>query len=602
MPKAPRKKYYAVKIGREGPRIYETWDEVSRHPGAIHKSFTSRIAAEQWLAPALSRLGSSSQETGDSNDPELTSQDGESVYEDACQSLTGTPGPSSQPMEVSESNVPKDTVLPTASLEPPATADPVPEPEPEEIVLSSEQKAILELVKSGRNVFFTGSAGTGKSVLLRAIIQALKKHRHPETFAITASTGIASINIGGTTLHSWAGIGLGQEDATKLAKKIVGQRVKPGDNSWTRWRRTKTLIVDEISMIDGTLFQKLLILSGDFCQLPPVPDRRRGEERLATFAFDSEAWKRCMGKPITLTQVFRQKDKEFVGMLNGMRFGQLSPETITRFRGLARPVTYDDGIEPTELYPTRREVELANHDRLDRIQEQPHNYTALDQRGYDYNHKLISFEQMNRLLERLVAPKKITLKVGAQVMLIKNLVQGSLVNGSQGKVIGFYTFAEAEVNDTEIAKTIEGDEDTKDLPDAIKRSMLTWPLVQFTNGRQLLCSPKEFTVDNAHGEKEASRHQVPLILAWALSIHKSQGQTIERVKVDLRRTFEKGQAYVALSRATNMDTLQVIDFDPMKVVAHPRVLQWHRELTEGESFDDYDEMDTDLAAESYYAE
>ncbi|KAA1468462.1 hypothetical protein DENSPDRAFT_466766 [Dentipellis sp. KUC8613] len=159
MPKAPRKKYYAVKIGREGPRIYETWDEcrenVSRHPGAIHKSFTSKIAAEQWLAPALSRLGSSSQETDDSNAAELTSQDGESIYEDACQSLTGTPGPSSQPMDVSDSSVPKDAVLPTASLEPPATAD----PEPEEIVLSSEQKAILELVKSGKNVFFTGSAG-----------------------------------------------------------------------------------------------------------------------------------------------------------------------------------------------------------------------------------------------------------------------------------------------------------------------------------------------------------------------------------------------------------------------------------------------------------
>jgi len=367
----------------------------------------------------------------------------------------------------------------------------------------------------------------------------------------------------------------------------------------------KTLIIDEISMIDGTLFDKLeslarslrwdsrafggiqLILSGDFCQLPPVPDRGpRGEEIPATFAFEANSWNRCVGQPMNLTQVFRQKDQAFVDMLNAIRFGKTSVSTARAFRQLSRRVTYDDGIEPTELFPTRAEVDYANRTRLEQLPDKPHIYEARDIPGLDSNGKRVSIAHMERLLDRMVAPKILELKVGAQVMLIKNLKQGVLVNGSLGKVVAFTSLERAD-----------------DLPERSDRipSGVTWPAVQFTNGMQMVISPVDFTVQNANGEMEAGRSQVPLILSYALSVHKSQGQTLERLKVDLRRTFEKGQAYVALSRATTMERLQILNFDPDKIVAHPRVLEWTGITDDtNEFYDSFDEMDSYDAIATYY--
>lgn len=188
------------------------------------------------------------------------------------------------------------------------------------IFLSDEQKRVLELVVDhGKSVFFTGSAGTGKSVLMRAIIERLKKKhaKIPECFAVTASTGLAACNIGGITLHSFSGIGLGKEDAQSLVKKI-----KRNAKAKMRWMKTKVLIIDEISMVDGDLFDKLdaiartlknngrpfggiqLIITGDFFQLPPVPD----SGKLAKFAFDANTWGTAIDHTIGLTEVFRQKD------------------------------------------------------------------------------------------------------------------------------------------------------------------------------------------------------------------------------------------------------------------------------------------------------
>lgn len=189
------------------------------------------------------------------------------------------------------------------------------------ISLSSEQKHVLDLVvKNGQSVFFTGPAGTGKSVLMRAIIAELKKKwaRDPERLSVTASTGLAACNIGGQTLHSFAGIGLGKEDVPTLVKKI-----RRNAKAKNRWLKTKTLIIDEVSMVDGDLFDKLsqiartlrnngrafggiqLIITGDFFQLPPVPD---GGKREAKFAFDAATWNTSIDHTIGLTQVFRQKD------------------------------------------------------------------------------------------------------------------------------------------------------------------------------------------------------------------------------------------------------------------------------------------------------
>jgi ATP-dependent DNA helicase PIF1 len=469
------------------------------------------------------------------------------------------------------------------------------------IKLSAEQQHVLDLVRSGQNVFFTGPAGTGKSVLLREIIKLLRDNLS-DRVSITASTGIAGLNIGGSTVHSFAGIGLGKESAQVLAKRIFKSKFPR-----LRWRSTSTLIIDEISMLDGTLFDKLeyiaryvrernepfggiqLVLSGDFFQLPPVPDQNNGVPMPATYAFDAECWQRCVGRPVVLSRVFRQKDNEFVDMLSSMRIGQLTPQLITRFKQLSRPLVYDDGIEASVLFPLRAEVEGHNKSRLNELTGNTHIYCSMDSRGYNAKGEQLEKEMAQRLLERLVAPRSISLKIGAQVMLIKNIVQGHLVNGVVGKVVEFLTNSEALKRNIAIAtmdqkgSRVDADAegqlphrpaDLVPLTGDMFRKDQFWPLVRFTNGMELLCAPVDFSVEGLVGNVEALRLQVPLILAWALSIHKSQGQTLSRVKVDLGRIFEKGQAYVALSRATTMETLEVINFEPSKVLAHPRVIAW----------------------------
>lgn len=229
------------------------------------------------------------------------------------------------------------------------------------VFLSDEQRHVLELVsKKNKSVFFTGSAGTGKSVLLREIISALrKKHiREPDRIAVTASTGLAACNVGGVTLHSFAGIGLGKEAVPELVKKI-----KRNQKAKHRWMRTKVLIIDEISMVDGDLFDKLegvartirnngrpfggiqIVITGDFFQLPPVPDYGR----IAKFAFDAQTWNTCIEHTIGLHHVFRQKDPEFAGMLNEMREGRLTPASIAKFKAMNKELSFEDEMEATEL-------------------------------------------------------------------------------------------------------------------------------------------------------------------------------------------------------------------------------------------------------------
>ncbi len=229
------------------------------------------------------------------------------------------------------------------------------------VFLSEEQKGILTAVVDERkSIFFTGSAGTGKSVLMRSIINKLRNKyiKEPDRLAVTASTGLAAVNIDGTTLHSFAGIGLGKEPATELLKKI---RRTPKTRQ--RWIRAKVLIIDEVSMIDGDLFDKLehvarvirnngspfggiqLVVTGDFFQLPPVPEK----DRAAKFSFDAATWNTCIEHTILLTHVFRQKDATFAEMLNQMRLGRLTPASIRAFQSLSRPLNFTDDLEATEL-------------------------------------------------------------------------------------------------------------------------------------------------------------------------------------------------------------------------------------------------------------
>ncbi|KAJ5894268.1 ATP-dependent DNA helicase PIF1 [Penicillium taxi] len=471
------------------------------------------------------------------------------------------------------------------------------------IFLSDEQNNVLDMVvDGGKSIFFTGSAGTGKSVLMREIIKKLRNkfRREPDRIAVTASTGLAACNIEGVTLHSFAGIGLGKEPVPELVKKI-----KKNQKARNRWLRTKVLVVDEVSMVDGDLFDKLeeiarrirnngrafggiqLVVTGDFFQLPPVPD---GSNREAKFSFAAHSWPTSIHHTILLTHVFRQRDPEFAGMLNDLRLGIITPKTNEAFRKLSRPLNFHDALEATELFPTRNEVENANSARMSRLSGEMMTFNAVDSGTIqDPVHR-------ERLLANCMAPPMINLKKGAQVMLIKNMEE-TLVNGSIGRVVAFMdegTFETYRMKEDEFA-TDEADIDNDDSIERARKKLKAmahtpggvtvtrkWPLVCFVQPdgteRHLLCQPEAWKIELPNGEVQAQRQQVPLILAWALSIHKAQGQTLQRVKVNLGRVFEKGQAYVALSRATSQAGLQVTGFEPRKVMVHPKVIEFYKNL------------------------
>lgn len=468
------------------------------------------------------------------------------------------------------------------------------------IFLSEEQQHVLKLVtEDKKSVFFTGSAGTGKSVLLREIITALraKYSREPDRVAVTASTGLAACNIGGVTLHSFSGIGLGKEPAEDLIKKI-----RRNIKAKQRWMRTKVLIMDEVSMVDGDLFDKLeqiartirnngrpfggiqLVITGDFFQLPPVPETGKP----AKFAFDAGTWTTSIEHTIGLHHVFRQKDPVFANMLNEMREGRLTQESITRFKQLERPLPQaDENIEATELFPTRQEVDRANNVRMAQLHGTTFTFDARD--GGTITNK----EQRDRLLQSCMVPEQVHLKKGAQVMLVKNM-DDQLVNGSLGKVIGFMTEPMFTIYKEHEEDLLNGDGASEAAMKTEQMKMglglntaQVYPLVRFANAdgttRDLLTKREEWKVELPNGEVQASRSQIPLILAWALSIHKAQGQTLERVRVDLGKVFEKGQAYVALSRATSMAGLQILRFDARKVIAHEKVRLFYAGLERAEA-------------------
>lgn len=290
-----------------------------------------------------------------------------------------------------------------------------------------------------------------------------------------------------------------------------------------------------------------------------------------------------------------------------MRLGRISNETVKTFKSLERPLQFEDGLEVTELsvihsmprpyvanthvrFPTRNEVENSNQRRLRELAGEVHRYEALDSGDPNIRDKLLS---------NMMAPKTLELKKGAQVMLIKNL-DDTLVNGSLGTVIGFSTESSFDISGGLVSDEAVHEDDGvsadvkrrlaafgRELDKSAAADKKKWPLVQFHavdgSSRIMLCVSEPWKVETPTGEVQASREQLPLILAWALSIHKAQGQTLARVKVDLGKVFEKGQAYVALSRAVTQEGLQVLRFDKQKVMAHPRVITFYQQLYSAES-------------------
>ncbi|XP_044759839.1 ATP-dependent DNA helicase PIF1 [Coccinella septempunctata] len=405
--------------------------------------------------------------------------------------------------------------------------------------LDLEQKEVLEACLSGQNIFFTGSAGTGKSYLLRKIIGALPA----DVTVATASTGVAACHIGGITLHQFAGIGLGTssvdkciEMATKSASSIL-------------WKKCKHLIIDEVSMIDAEYFEKVetvarkirksdkpfggiqLILCGDFFQLPPVS--KANEKKKINFCFMSKAWKTCIHNTFELKKVHRQEEQEFIDILNEVRIGKVSAESEKVLVSTATQSIEQDGILATRLCSHTQDADLINESKLNALPGDVKVFDALD-----------SNPAMGKTLDnQTTVPRRLELKIGAQVMLLKNInISKGLVNGARG-----------------VVKEFKDD----------------YPLIKFR--RELyLAVPERWSVKTTSGV--AARKQVPLRLAWAFSIHKSQGLTLDCVEMSLGRVFEAGQAYVALSRAQSLKTLRVLDFRATQVWANPDVLDFYNKL------------------------
>ncbi|XP_072297936.1 ATP-dependent DNA helicase PIF1 [Eucyclogobius newberryi] len=408
--------------------------------------------------------------------------------------------------------------------------------------LNKEQAAVLSAVLSGKNVFFTGSAGTGKSFLLKRIVGSLP----PKSTYATASTGVAACHIGGTTLHSFAGMGSGAaplEQCIELAQR-------PG--VLRHWTSCKHLIIDEVSMVEARYFDKLesvarsvrrstepfggiqLIVCGDFLQLPPVS---KGKEK-ASFCFQSRSWRKVIHVNMELTEVRRQTDQSFISLLQAVRVGRVTEEVTSRLLHSAYHSIERDGILATRLCTHKDDVELTNQNKLQQLPGAVRAFEALDS-DPALEKTIDAHSPVSRLLQ---------LKAGAQVMLTKNLdVSRGLVNGARGVVVSFDTQKHG------------------------------YPRVRFLCGVTEVMKPERW-VFKSGGGVHLSRQQLPLKLAWAISIHKSQGMTLDCVEISLARVFESGQAYVALSRARSLEGLRVMDFDPRVVKADPDVLQFYRRM------------------------
>ncbi len=419
-----------------------------------------------------------------------------------------------------------------------------------------KQETALKLLKAGENVFLTGSAGAGKTYTLNQYINYLKARK--VSVAITASTGIAATHMNGMTIHTWAGIGikdfLSEEDLKRMKeRKYLKEHLE----------NAQVLIIDEISMLHAkqlNLVNQVLkyfkesdeafggiqvIVAGDFFQLPPVG--RNDERNRDKFCFMSDAWVEAKFRVCYLTEQHRQGNDYLNDILNAIRAQAIGTEHRNALQGTRHQ---EIGETYTRLYTHNMDVDSINFRHLNEIDNEPRQFDA----QCDGNDKLIE-----TLKSSVRAPETLTLKKHAKVMFVKNNFDLGYINGSLGEVIGF-----------------EEDDEFGVLPK-----------VKLTDGTTLLVEPETWSVDNEAGKTIASFQQIPLRLAWAITIHKSQGMTLEAAEIDLSHTFEKGQGYVALSRLKTLDGLrlkgfneQALELDSLAIKADRRFQELSSEAEE----------------------
>ncbi len=403
------------------------------------------------------------------------------------------------------------------------------------------QNQALTILKTGASVFLTGEPGAGKTFTINAFVSYLREHGIDP--AITASTGIAATHIQGQTIHSWSGIGirktLSPYDLDKLATTEYLVR---------RINKTKVLIIDEVSMIDGytldlvdavckTIKQSAepfggiqVVLVGDFFQLPPIA--RHGEN--VPFAFEARVWKDMKPLVCYLTEQHRQSDETFLNLLSAIRRNDRMDDHMIHLE--QRVISDDDSFEHTEnmtrLYAHNADVDTINTAALHAIEGPTNTYTMYS-KG--------SESLVASLKKGCLSPERLDLKIGAVVMCTKNNMQKGFVNGTTGTVMRFET-------------------GTK------------YPIIQTKDREEITIEPMDWSIEE-DGKIKASIGQVPLRLAWAITIHKSQGLSLDNAMMDLRQVFEYGQGYVALSRVRSLSGLYLAGWNAQTFQVHPRILE-----------------------------
>lgn len=420
-----------------------------------------------------------------------------------------------------------------------------PEQKPK-IKLTESQKAAFEIAKS-KSVLITGEAGTGKSYLLKALIEYFDNTG--KNVSVTASTGTAAVNISGSTIFSWAGIGIGDKSKEDLARSVRKNK-KAAD----RIRYCNVLIIDEISMIRGEILDKLnyvfkviresgrpfggihCIWLGDFLQIPCIP---RGG--VYDFCFNSSSWKEQDPTVVQLKEIVRQDNKEFTSFLSQLRLGKISDLSLLSSRFNAKLAESD--VKPINIFCKNADVDVENRRELNKIKGKTHSFTAIDTGESRY---------IEMLDKNCLAARVVELKIGAQVMLLKNIdVESGLCNGSMGIV-------------TKIDRV---------------------PFVSF-NGEEVMVDFEEWEIKEqqatASGKLKnktlAKRKQIPLKLAYAATVHKTQGQTLDRAKIDLTGAWEYGAHYVAISRVRKIEDISIVPFNVSQIKANPLCLSFYGEV------------------------
>ena len=437
--------------------------------------------------------------------------------------------------------------------------------------LSHAQREVFESIQLGQNVFMTGPGGSGKTFLIQEIYNWYNQ-RDSKKIQVCALTGCAAVLLkcNAKTLHSWAGIGLANGDINDTIHKVV-------HNKWKRknWLSIDILIIDEVSMLSNKLLSILdgigkkirksmlpfggiqILFSGDFYQLPPVGTA--SEPETTQFCFENPIWNTLFHRQIQLTQIFRQTDQSYSEVLNQIREGTLNKKAYNLLMSRCIPCE-DDTIKPTKILPRRNDVNRINETEMKLLSETDHESERVfemeivktvpdDKRIHIPKEQLLN--ELEILQNNIIAEKKLVLKKGAHVMSIINVdMEGSMpiVNGSRGVVVDF----------TETGM----------------------PVVKFKSGITKPISHYVWELeDNLELKKGYGIKQIPLILAWAITIHKSQGSTLELAEIDIGNgIFECGQSYVALSRVKDINGLYLTSFNPAKIKINKKVHEFYKSL------------------------